>query len=70
MDGKWGNCGPGCPIPPNDQLSPPLWAYLVPYMPAALPHDQTKTEEPGHQPSQEDEHISDGEQRNNDNKEN
>ena len=21
--GKWGNCGPGCPIPPDDRLPPP-----------------------------------------------
>ena len=20
--GKWGNCGPGCPIPPDDRLGP------------------------------------------------
>ena len=20
--GKWGNCGPGCPIPPDDRLPP------------------------------------------------
>ena len=22
--GKWGNCGPGCPIPPDDRASPPV----------------------------------------------